>query len=266
MSDTMNSALSSVLAAEWLKLKSVRSTVTALACGAAMVVVAGVYAYYAGSAWDARDAVARADMMVTPPERGFLPLLQISLAVLGVLAISGEYATGMIRTSLTVVPGRGALLAAKAAVVSAVTLAAGCAVMLATYAVTRVVLGDRPMGFNGGSLLDDLPLLLASGLSVTVLALVGLGFATVSRSTVGGLAAVIGVLFVLPGFASFLPAPWGERFMYLMPMTLVPQIAGEPIAPIVAGGLPPAVALAALLAYAAVALGAGYLAITRRDA
>ncbi|MDH2426122.1 ABC transporter permease [Sphaerisporangium sp. TRM90804] len=256
-----------VLSSEWLKLRSVRSTTYTLSAAALTVVLAGVYVYYAGTVWDGRDPAGRAAFRATAPEVGFLPLLQVSLAVLGVLAITPEYATGMIRTSLAAVPRRGVLLLAKAGVVAGVTLTAALAILFATYAVGRLVAGDRAMDFNTGSLGGDLPLLLGSAVSVTVLALIGLGVGTVTRSTVGGVVAVAAVLFVLPIMVTFVPAPWSTRAASLLPADLVRQIAGQELSMRLGEGmLSPVGALAVLVGYGAVAVAAGAAALHRRDA
>ncbi|GAA3138462.1 hypothetical protein [Nonomuraea salmonea] len=91
--------MKSVLASEWLKLRSVRSTYYALGAAALMVVLGIGWTLYV------RDlAGVRGTLSAAAPEQGILPLLQISLAVLGVLAITSEYATGLIRTSLVTAP------------------------------------------------------------------------------------------------------------------------------------------------------------------
>lgn len=259
--------MTGILSSEWLKLRSVRSTRYALGAAALMVVLGVAWTYYVGTIWEGRDPAARAVFRAAAPEEGFLPLLQISLAVLGVLAITSEYATGMIRTSLAAVPGRGRLLLAKAGVVAATTLVAAWAILLATYALSRLIAGERTMGFNSGSLAGDLPILLASGLSATVLALAWLGLGAVTRSTAVGVVSVVVLLFVMPGVVNYLPPPWNTRISSLLLPSLVPQIAGERISSRLGDGvLPPAVALLVLLGYAAVAVAVGAVAISRRDA
>ncbi|SEL66166.1 ABC transporter permease subunit [Nonomuraea pusilla] len=253
----MRAALSS----EWLKLRSLRSTYQALGTAGLTMVLGAAWTLYVSSLADERGSVRAA-----PPEVGFLPLLQISLAVLGVLAITSEYATGMIRTSVTVVPDRARLLLAKAVIVGLTTLAAAETIQLVTYATSRLIAGGHPLGFNDTSLGDDLPMLLASGLSVAALALVGLGLGTVARSTAGATGAVVALLFVLPGLVTYLPAPWNTRVASLLLPSLVPQIAGDRLSTRLGDGvLPPWAALAVLLAYPVAALVAGFLFLRRRD-
>ncbi|MFD1939004.1 MULTISPECIES: ABC transporter permease subunit [Nonomuraea] len=250
-----------MIASEWLKLRSVASTYYAVGAAALMVVLGAAWSLYVGALADERGSVRAA-----APEEGFLPLVQISLAVIGVLAITVEYGTGTIRPSLTAVPRRRALLLAKAAVVTATTAATGFIVIFTTYAVSHLVAGDRAVGYNAGSIADDLPSLLGSVLSVTVPALVGLGLGVVTRSTAAAIGSVVGLLFVLPGIAPYLPPPWNVRIGAWMLPNLVPQIAGDRISTRLEGVLPPAVAVAVLVGYAAVALAIAFVVFDRRDA
>ncbi|MEV0196605.1 ABC transporter permease [Nonomuraea sp. NPDC050691] len=251
----------SVVSAEWLKLRSVTSTYYALGVAGLMVVLGVVWSLYVSGLADERGSLRAA-----APEEGFLPLVQISLAVIGVLAITSEHATGMIRTSLTVVPKRGVLLFAKAVVVTVATFAAASTIIMTTYAASRLIAGERRLGFNESSFPADVPMLLASVVSVTVLAVVGLGLGAAIRSTAGALVSVVSLLFVLPGIANYLPAPWNTRVAAFMLPNLVPQLTGERLSRRLGDGvLPPWAALLALLAYAAVALGAGLHMLSKRD-
>ncbi|MBN6053243.1 ABC transporter permease subunit, partial [Nonomuraea sp. RK-328] len=252
----------SVVLSEWLKLRSVASTYYALGVAGLMVLLGVVWSVYVSGLADERGSLRAA-----APEEGFLPLVQISLAVIGVLAITAENATGMIRTSLTVVPKRGVLLLAKAAVVTVVTTATASAIIVTTYVTSRLVAGERRLGFNESSFGANVPMLLASVLSVTVLAIVGLGLGAAVRSTAGALVSVVSLLFVLPGIANYLPAPWNTRIAAFMLPNLTPQLTGERLSRRLGDGiLPPWAALLVLLAYAAVALGAGLHMLSKRDA
>ncbi|MEV0147750.1 MULTISPECIES: ABC transporter permease subunit [unclassified Nonomuraea] len=251
----------SVVSSEWLKLRSVASTYHALGVAALMVLLGVVWSFYVSGLADERGTLKAA-----APEEGFLPLVQVSLAVIGVLAITSEHTSGMIRTSLTVVPRRVVLLLAKAVVVTTVTFAAAGGIVLTTYAVSRLIAGERRLGFNETPFTADLPMLLASVLSVTVLAVVGLGLGAAIRSTAGALVSVFSLLFVLPGVANYLPAPWNTRIATFMLPNLVPQLAGHRLSRHLGEGLlPPWAALLVLLAYAAVALAAGLHTLRRRD-
>lgn len=251
-----------VLSSEWLKLRSVASTYHAIGAAALMVLLGVVWTFYVSGLADERGSLRAA-----APEEGFLPLIQISLAVLGVLAITSEYATGTIRPSLAAVPRRSTLLLAKAGIVGLTTFVAANVILLVTYSASRLIAKGDQLGFNESSFADDLPMLLASGLSVTVLALVGLGLGAAIRSTAGAIVSVVALLFILPGVVNYLPPPWNTRAATLLLPNLVPQIADERLSTRLGDGLlPPWAALAVLLAYPVVTLAIGYHLLKRRDA
>jgi ABC-type transport system involved in multi-copper enzyme maturation permease subunit len=254
--------MKAVLSAEWLKLRSVTSTYHAIGTAALTVVLGVVWTLYVSDLADKRGSLRAA-----APEEGFLPLVQISLAVLGVLAITAEYATGTIRPSLTAVPRRGTLLLAKAGIVGAATFVAANFILLVTYCASRLIATGRQLGFNTTSFADDLPMLVASGLSVTALALVGLGLGAAIRSTAGAIVSVVALLFVLPGVINYLPPPWNTRVATLLLPNLVPQIADQRLSSRLGDGfLPPWAALAVLVAYPLISLAIGYYQLARRDA
>ncbi|MCK2219782.1 ABC transporter permease [Actinomadura sp. ATCC 31491] len=249
------------IASEWLKLRSLPSTYQALGAAALMIVLGVVWTFYVSGLADQRGSLRAA-----APEEGFLPLVQISLATLGVLAVTSEYATGMIRTHLITAPNRSRFLLAKTALIGLVTFVAANVVLLVTYSLSRLIANGRSLGFNSTSLPDDLPMLLASGLSVTALALVGLGLGTAVRSTAAAIGSVVAVLFVLPGVVNYLPEPWNNRIATFLLPNLVPQIAGQRLSSRLGDGLLPLwAALAALVAYPLIALAIGHHLLRRRD-
>jgi hypothetical protein len=250
------------LSSEWLKLRSVSSTYQTLGAAALTVILGVVWTLYVSGIADERGSLRAA-----APEEGFLPLVQISLAVLGVLVITSEYATGMIRTSLIAVPKRSTLLLAKAGIVGMATFIVANTILLITYSASRLIASGHQLGFNDGTLRDDLPMLFASGLSVVALALVGLGLGAAIRSTAGAIVSVVALLFILPGVVNYLPEPWNTRAAMLLLPNLVPQMAGHRLSLRLGDGLlPPWGALAALLAYPVITLTVGFYLFKRRDA
>jgi hypothetical protein len=248
--------MTDLVASEWLKIRSVRSTYYVLAAAASAVLLGALLAFGAAAEWDSASPASRAGFQGADIGTVVLPLAQFCLAALGALAITAEYGTGMIRTSLVAVPRRARLLGAKAPIVAAVTLATGEAIAFATFFVGRVIIGDRHNA-PVPSVPDAIPALLGSGLVMMVCGLVGLGLGAVIRSTAGTFIAMSALLFVLPMSAQFLPPPWDDRVSMLMLPNLAPADASS---------LSPPAALAALAAYGVIALAAGTLALTRRDA
>jgi ABC-2 type transport system permease protein len=234
-----------ILASEWLKLRTVRSTRFVVAAVAGTALAGMLLAWAWGNTWEGMSAESRTRLSDGSIEETTAPLLQLCVAVLGVLAITGEYSTGLIRTSLTVAPRRLAVLGSKAAVAAVVALTAGLLVTFSTYFVAHSILAER--GFPGymASFSAELPGLVHSGVLVMVVALVGLGLGTVLRSTASALFVVAALLFILPIFVQFLPGPWNER----IGSVLLPNVTN----PVVSA------------AYVVVALGAAAISIRRRD-
>jgi ABC-2 type transport system permease protein len=181
--------VSAVLRSEWTKLWSVRSTWW---CTAVYVLVVGAAGWLAAAG---TDSAPRADVAVQTALTGF-GVGQLALVVLGVLAVTGEFASGMALASLTVVPRRGRLLVAKTVVVLlhglvvSALLAVVCA--LAARTLTAVPGGVRP---GDPDVLRTLGLQVGAAGLVTVLA-VALG--TVLRTTAGAVGIGMALVFVAP--------------------------------------------------------------------
>ncbi|GLW66522.1 ABC transporter permease [Actinomadura rubrobrunea] len=254
--------MTGALAAEWIKLRSVRSTCHVLAVVAAVLPLVALMAWNGATGWDSGTPEERAAWeRAQPLEEAVLPFVQLCAAVLGIMAITSEYATGTIRASLTAVPSRRTALAAKAGAVAAVSLAMGLVAVFAMHGIARLVIGGRPLADYDEPFSDAVPLLLSSGVSVAVVALVGLGVGTALRSTAGALVVVCGLLFVLPVVPAFLPSPWGERLAGVTVSDLAVQSAGGADDPL----LPPLAACAVMAAYVGIALGSGAALLLRRD-
>jgi ABC-2 type transport system permease protein len=255
-------ALSGVVRMEWRKLRTVQSTWWTLAVFAAGTLG---YATLVGAGGP------------THPDQGYDPtnnvlqgllLGQLTLGVLGALTLSGEFGTGSIRATFAAVPQRGRVLAAKAAVLAAVTLTAG-EVMAFAGAVTFGI--AAPAGVPHPPLGQPAVLraVLLSGAYPCLIALIALGLAAVIRHTAGAISAVIGVTFVLPlilrplaqhsAVLKFLP-----ENIELNSLAAVKPLADQSLA--VTGPLSAWAGLAVLCLYAATALAAGGWALARRDA
>lgn len=252
-----------VLASEWLKIRTARSTWYCLGVVALIVGLMAALAGYAAGVWDGLPPERRATF-----ELGSLPELAcwvsyLVMGVLGVLAITPEYSTGMIHATFTAVPRRRVVLLAKAVIVAAVALAAGQTAGFASFAASRLIIGDRPI--HGPE--THLTKILTTGLLVMVFALIGLGVGALLRSTAGAIVVVAVLWHVVPIILQTLPAPWHDRLTSLLPVTLPDEIAGTGGQHSIYGTmLPPAAAFAVMAAYVAVPLGAAAIVIARRDA
>lgn len=252
------------LAAEWVKLRSVRSTYWLLLVSVAVLVPVAALSVFAVQYWNAHPA-ARGQMGMSPMDVVGLMDAQLCMALLGVLVVSSEYSTGQIRATLAVLPRRGAVLAAKAVVVGVVSLVVTEAVVFGCYGVSHAIVGDRKLRFFGGPLGHDLPRLLADGPAVVVFALVGLGLAMVMRSAPGAIVTVVALWYVIPIVALHLPHPWNSWIGWLMLDNLGQELSGQPLESGLSS-LPPLGAAGVMLAWIAAALLPAALVLRRRDA
>jgi hypothetical protein len=194
---------------------------------------------------------------------GGMHISQVAFGLLGVLVITSEYGTGMIRATLAAVPQRRLMLAAKAIVFTAAALAAGILSAFAADAAFQVLL---PSGNAMRTSLSDPGVLRAvtgAGLYLAVLGVLGLGLGAIIRFSAGAVAILLGLLFVPPLILSLLPLSWQDTVGPYFPLQ-----AGFAIISVqhTAGTLQPWTGLGVLCLYAAAALGAGFVLINHRDA
>ncbi|HEY9244080.1 MAG TPA: ABC transporter permease subunit [Streptosporangiaceae bacterium] len=258
--------LAGALRSEFTKLRSVRSTYWALL----LLVLAGI-------AWSVANCAGEAAhwAQLPPGQRAFdatqdsvvgLALLgQLVVVVLGTLAITSEYSTGMIRTSLTVLPRRGVVFTAKAVVLAAVTLAVALATSLAAFFTGQYLLRSTHQAATLGQP-DVLRAVLATALYVVLSGLFSLGLGAMLRSTAGALTAAYGLLFLIPQLAKALPSQWYADSVRWLP-------GGDVINAITSTErqLPQHVfsawgEFAVFGGYTAIVLAAGALLLRRRDA
>jgi ABC-2 type transport system permease protein len=243
------------LTAEWLKIRSVRSTYWILAVVVGSVLLGACLAWLGVQGWDGLPPERRARFQAPPMEQAILPLAQLCVAVLGVLTITSEYATGTIAGSLTARPQRTLLAAAKIAVVGGVAFVAALVFLFGTFGAARWIVGARPMapGYVT-SISEEIPMLLVTSLVVTATALIGLGLGVILRSTAGAITAVVALLLFLPTVARFVPGPWGDRLSSLMLPNLAEQITHGSLT-----------GIAALVLYIVATLGGAMFLLKRRD-
>jgi ABC-2 type transport system permease protein len=250
-----------VVRSEFVKLGSVRSTWWTLAATAVFnVAVAALLAILLPAHLGAHQKASIDPVRVS---LGGLHLSQLAIGLLGVLTISGEYSTGMIRATLAAVPQRRLMLTAKAAVFTVTALVVAVLAGLTAYLAFQAFLpGGDPMRT---SLADPgvLRAVTGSGLYLTVLGLLGLGLGVIIRSSAGAVAALFGLLFVPSLLVALLPQSWQDTIGPYLPMN-----AGDTIysmrheAPMLGAWQ----GFGLFCLYAAAVLATGFILITRRDA
>ena len=196
-------ALAETLHAEWTKLRTLPGTGWLLVAAAALTIAVSAAA-------DAASTCAAAGCQADPAKLSLtgVQVGQAVVAMIAVLAICGEYSSGMIRVTLTATPRRWSVLAAKASLVGGLALAAGTLAVLGSVLAGRLILPGRGFtlahGYPPLSLADGPDLRAAGGsvLYLALIALVALGVATVVRDSAVAIGLVLGLLYLFPIVAS----------------------------------------------------------------
>ncbi|MGH3703777.1 MAG: ABC transporter permease, partial [Agromyces sp.] len=211
-----------VLRSEWIKLRSLRSTawsyliVIAISLGMALVMSLSMASGMNGGV-DAPSMPAADQVSLIVQSSVFGVFFgQLVAGVLGVLVISGEYSTGMIRSTLTAVPKRLPALAAKAVVLFVATFVIGLLANIGAFFVSSVVFAGIDVSASIADSAVFLPLL-GGALYLALVAVFALGVGTMIRSSAGGIATVLGLLLLLPMVLQMIPAEWAHDLIpYLL--------------------------------------------------
>lgn len=193
-----------------------------------------------------------------------LILGQLIVAALGALSITSEYASGMIRTSLTAQPRRVTIFAGKATAFAIVTLAAGLVASFTSFWLGQAVLNERHLGTSLGQP-HVLRAVIGASLFLTVSGLLALGLGAVFRYTAGAIGAAITVLFMSLILEALLPGSLQTLLDRWIPFNAGSQIWSTVTVP-GAHQFSPWAGFAVFSVYAAAALGAGLTAFVLRDA
>jgi ABC-2 type transport system permease protein len=257
--------VSLALHAEWTKLRTLAGTWWLMLAVIVLAVAAG------GAAASAVTCQA-AGCGQDPAKVGLtgVDLSQAVVAILAVLAISGEYSTGMIGLTLTAMPRRITVLTAKALVLTGLVLAAGTVGVLGSVLAGRLILPGRgftpahgypPLSLAGG---PDLRAAAGSVLYLALIALLSLGVATAVRDSAVSIGVVLGLLYLFPVIAGALDPDWSRHLQQIGPMSAgldIQVTTGLPSLP-----LTPWQGLGVLALWATGALLAGGLVLRLRDA
>ncbi|KAB2343049.1 ABC transporter permease subunit [Actinomadura rudentiformis] len=252
-----------VVSAEWTKVLTVRSTFWTLLAG--IIVTIGLsllLAWAFTSQYGEMSAADRAEFDPAAYSLAGVNFGMVAFGVLGVLVITGEYATGMIRTSLIAMPRRVEFLAAKALALGAVTLIVGVLVSFASFLPCQLIFKSQKIDASLG---DDgvLRAVVGGGLYLALIALLALGIGALLRHTAGSVSVILGVLFVLPIIAQFLPGDWASTVSRFLPSGAGGAVMSVKPAE---GVLSPWTGFAVLVLYTVVVLAAALFAIQKRDA
>jgi ABC-2 type transport system permease protein len=250
---------------EWIKLGTVRSTYwTLLATTVGMVgfgaLLTAAYARHYSSA----NAAGKAAFDPAAYSLSGFFLAQLAIGVLGVLVITSEYATGSIRSTFAAAPQRGAVLTAKAAVFGAVAAAAGMASSFAAFFTGQAILAGKDLQARIGDP-GVIRSVIGAGLYLAVLGLLALGLGTLIRRTAGAIAALTGLVLILPVLVQGLPAPWQAHITKYLPSAAGQAIIGRTKFAPPGHLLSPWAGFALFCLYALAALIAAAVILNRRD-
>jgi ABC-type transport system involved in multi-copper enzyme maturation permease subunit len=253
-----------VLRSEWVKLRSLRSSVWALLTAASLMVAASLLFSTLKTDQGTTSAAGQPVFDPTAQSLGGVVFAQVAVAVLGVLLFTGEYGTGMVRVSFAAVPRRLPVLWGKAGAFAAATFTVSILSAFASFFAGQAVLNSKHLGTTLGQP-GVARAVLGAALLLTVTGLLGLGIGAVLRNTAASISTVLSLLLVVPIVVAFLPSPLSERIGQFLPV----GGAGTSIInvkPPQAYVLAPWTGLAVFALYAALALALGAWQIRSRDA
>ncbi|MFF3213453.1 ABC transporter permease [Streptomyces sp. NPDC002886] len=266
-------AFTDLLAAEWIKMRSLRSTYWVLALSAVVAIAINVNGVHSDLPYIDQSH---------PPVPGETPyaydplfhglssvaadVMALAAAAFGAITVFGEYATGMIRTTFAAVPDRRAVITAKVVLVSATTLLLGVVVSVSSFFTVNAMLSSRHVGL---SIHDPgcLRAVAAYALVVPVCALTGMAFGAVLRHATASIVAVVGLLFLMPLLFG------GDRYRFLkeignhLPLAAQARLALNPDSPTSLGAHPGTLtgSWIALAGWALVSVVTAVTVVRRRD-
>ncbi len=257
------------LHAEWTKLTALRGTAWALVATFALTILLTllITGSSATEGCPSREPGCDDDLLERALSGVYLG--QLAVAALGVIAISSEFTSGMIRTTFAATPRRADVLAAKAVVVGALVLGVGLVASLLAYLLgSAVQTGNGYTAANGYETVSGATAvrgIIGTAIYLAALALLSIGVGAMLRSTAAAISAVLGVLWVPLILVSMLPMDLGLKVARFCPMFAglaiqrsVDRFDTIPISP--------AAGLALFCVYAAAALAGGFWALAHRDA
>jgi len=252
-----------VVLSEWTKLHSLRSTKWSLFAGALLTIALPVlFAAVTSSHWGTMSPHERADRHPLDIALAGVNVGQLAIAVLGVLVITGEYSTGMIRASFTAVPRRLPVLWAKTVVFGAVSFLLMLPPVLIAFFASQAILSRHhilQIAFSHPGVARSV---VGGAVFLTLVGIFALGIGAIVRNTAGGIATFAAIFFVIPPLMNILPTSWNNAISQYLPSEAGRQIfslthGAHSLSP-TAGGL-------LFVGYCVLALAIAAVLLVRRD-
>jgi ABC-type transport system involved in multi-copper enzyme maturation permease subunit len=254
-----------VVRSEWIKVRSLRSTWFSLLAAVLMIdglgtLFSGLHAHRVQQGVGPGGHIGGLDATQVSLRGVFLA--QLAIGVLGVLVVTGEYSTGMIRSSMAAVPHRQPVLIAKAAVFALLVFVVSVLGTLAGF-----LLGQQAQASTHAQATLSTPgavrAIVGGALYLSLIGLLGLGLGFLIRNTAGAIATLFGIVLVAPLLTNALPAPYSTDVAKYLPLNagtqIITTINPDPTM------LGPWAGIGITALYALVALLAGALILKRRD-
>lgn len=253
---------SRVARSEWTKLRSVRSTRWSLLITLLLIIGIGILVCTIfESRWPHLSPDDRARFHPLRVSLAGVNFAQLSIGVLGVLSITAEYSTGMIRASLSAVPKRLPVLWGKALVFGAVAFVVSLPAVFIVFFAGQAILSGQHINISI-SHPGVVRALFGAPLYLTVMGLFGFGLGAIIRSTAGGISALAAIVFVLPPIVGLFPTSFSNSVDPYLPSNAggaIWTITPDP------NTLAPWTGFAVFCAYAAVAIAIAAILMVRRD-
>lgn len=207
-----------VFRSEWTKFVTVRSTLWSLGLGILLTLAFPiVFAAVTGSHWGTMSAHERADRHPMDIALAGVNVAQLAIAVLGVLVITAEYSTGMIRSSLLAVPKRLPVLWAKLGLYAAVSFLLTLPAVIVSFYASQAILNRHHILQISISAPGVLRSIFGAGLYVMGVGIFALALGAIIRNTAGGISAFVGIFFVIPPLMNVFPLSWNNAISKWLP-------------------------------------------------
>lgn len=217
-----------VIRSEWTKFRSLRSTNITLLVAVVLTVGLGVLISAVTAAhWPNASLDERAHFNPVVRSLSGVNIAQLAVGVLGVLLISGEYATGMVRSSLTVVPKRLPVLWAKLTVFTIVIGIVSIASTFAAFFGGQALLASRHLQATISSP-NALRMVIGAGVYMLFVGLIGMALGTILRNTAAGISGLVALFFVIPPITDLLPTSWANDIGPYLPSNAGEAFWGRP--------------------------------------
>jgi ABC-2 type transport system permease protein len=250
-----------VIRSEWIKFSTLRSTwITLILSMVGTIGIGALASWGTNSRWSHLDAGEIANFSAVSRSLFGVNLGQLAVLVLGVLIITGEYATGMIRATLSAAPKRWPVLWGKLGVLSAVMFVTSLVAGVVAFFVGQALLTTHGVGITAPHAIRAV---VGAALYLTVVGVLAMGIGFALRNTAGGIAAAFGLLLVVPGLGNALPASWQPHVLPYLPSnagSVLFNLHPDP------GSLGPWTGFGVMCLWAAAAVAAGAVRLTRSDA